>query len=66
MYLELKAGGDRNARAELINARGQVVRGFNNLTPGTNALRLGNLPVGVYTVRLFARGRFWQRRVVVR
>lgn len=66
LHVELKASGDRNARAELINAKGQVVRDFGNLNSGVNNIQLGPMPAGVYTFRLFARERFWHRRVVVR
>jgi hypothetical protein len=57
-------GFPRNPSGEVLNAAGIVVRRF---TPGVPpyTLELGDLPPGVYLMRVAAAGRTWQARVAV-
>ena len=63
--IDLKRKLEKDVRATLINASGQVVKEFSGLQPGVNVRTLDDFPPGFYTFQLASPDRSWQQRLIL-
>lgn len=65
LFIELKEDAEKDIKAKLINALGQVVKEITELKTGLNETKIDNLPAGVYILKLYSNAHSWQKSVIL-